>query len=461
MLVRFLAARLAAGLLLTATAASVATAQAPAPPPFRPLVDYHQHLASPEGARLLNRAQPEVALPPALASVTQRMVAHWNQPDALVELYAEDAVVFANLDKPLSPWIKGREKTAHYIGGLYGRPYRITPVLYSVDGDRARIEGFFTRGEGDDARHFANFHFDLIKDGDGAWRILTDMRSFEPKPDYQPTISGEQLTAMLDAAGVHQAVVLSDAYWFDAPSYMTPGETPAQAYAQVRAENDWTADQAAKSNGRLVALCSFNPLAGYALDELRRCKAAGFSGLKLHLQTSGVDLTRPDQAARVRAVFALADKLRLPIVVHAQTFDNYGAEAARIFLDQLLSAAPDIPVTIAHLWGGGPLAAEALAVYVEAAAAHRPATRNLYFDVAEAALVANRDPKMVQTIADAIRRIGPDHVVFGSDAVGPNTLTPIKAAAQFRRDIPLSDAEFATIERNVLPYRGLQPAPAD
>lgn len=458
MLARSVAACLAAGLLLAAATASAAPAEGPEPPAFRPLVDYHQHLASPEGAKLLNRAQATVAPPPAIASVLDRMVAHWNQPDALADLYTADAVVFADRAKPLAPWIKGRAEAVRYVGGLYGRPYRITPVLCSVDGDHARVEGFFTRGEGDAERHFAYFHFGLVRGADGAWRIESDMRAFEPKPDYQATISGEQLAGLLDEAGVRQAVLLSDAYWFDAPTYMTPGETPAEAYAQVRAENDWTAGQAARSNGRLIAFCSFNPLADYASAELQRCKAAGFSGVKLHLQMSGVDLTRPDQAARVRAVFALADKLRMPIIVHAQTRDNYGAEAAHVFLDQLMPAAPAIPVTIAHLWGGGGLAAEALAVYVEAAAARRPA--NLYFDVAEAALVANRDPKMVQTIADAVRRIGPDHVVFGSDAVGATTLTPIRAAAQFRRDIPLTEAEFRTIERNLLPYRGLQPPPA-
>jgi predicted TIM-barrel fold metal-dependent hydrolase len=258
---------------------------------------------------------------------------------------------------------------------------------------------------------------------------------------------------MLDSAGIGRAVVLSDAYWFDAPEYRLPSENSADVYARVRAENDWTAEQAANSGGRLVAFCSFNPLESYAPTELRRCVSSKkFAGLKLHLQESGIDLLQPEHVERVRRVFELANQLRFPITVHAQTKVSYGREAAQVFVTRLLPAAPDIPVTIAHLWGGGPFAPEALAVYVDAAASGAPSTRNLYFDVAEAALVANGSSEMLQAIAAAIRRIGPARILFGSDAVGPATLSPVRAAAQFREDVPLTDEEFRAIASNVAPY---------
>src|SRR5262249_8865379 len=155
------------------------------------------------------------------------------------------------------------------------------------------------------------------------------------------------------------------------------------------------------------------PLADYAIEELRRCSSSQrFAGLKLHLQMSDVDLLRDDHVQAVRRIFAEADRLRLPVLVHAQTRGPYGAPAARAFTEHVLAAAPDIPVTIAHLWGGGPFNAEALAVYVDFASSGRPGSQHLSFDVAEAALVANGNSDMVRAIADAIRRIGVRRVYY-------------------------------------------------
>jgi predicted TIM-barrel fold metal-dependent hydrolase len=203
----------------------------------------------------------------------------------------------------------------------------------------------------------------------------------------------------------------------------------------------------------LVAFCSFNPLADYALKELARCKSGGgFAGLKLHLQMSGVDLHKGADVEKVREVFATADKLGLPIIVHAQTAAEYDAAAAQTFVDKILPAAPHINVIIAHLWGGGPFAPKPLQVYVDAVGRQAPGTKNLYFDVAEAALVAGGDKEVLAQIANAIHRIGAQHILFGSDAVGGSALPPEKAAAQFRNDVPLTAEEFATIAANRLPF---------
>ncbi|MBV9958227.1 MAG: amidohydrolase family protein, partial [Acidobacteria bacterium] len=155
---------------------------------------------------------------------------------------------------------------------------------------------------------------------------------------------------------------------------------------------------------------------------------------------------------KVREVFAAADKLGLPITVHAQTAPEYDAAAAQAFVDKILPAAPHITVIIAHLWGGGPFAPKPLQVYVDAVSRHAPGTKNLYFDVAEAALVAGGNKEKLAQIADAIHRIGAQHILFGSDAVGSSTLQPEKAAAQFRNDVPLTPEEFTTIAANRLPF---------
>ena len=86
----------------------------------------------------------------------------------------------------------------------------------------------------------------------------------------QKPILAKDLVAMLDAAGIRRAVVLSNAFRYGDPRLPPdPGE-----YARVMAENDWTASEAAKYPQRLVAYCSFNPLKDYALGELGRCARA-------------------------------------------------------------------------------------------------------------------------------------------------------------------------------------------
>lgn len=422
-------------------------------PQFAPLVDYHQHLLSKAGLALLQKPTAAVAVPADVQALFRSMTEQWNNPAALAELYTEDVIALANLDKPLEPWVRGRLATSQYVGTVYGRPYTLTPVSYRQEGNRARVAGFFTRGEGEAARHFAYFYFDLVRQPDEKLRIAVDVRTLQQPPQYLETISGEQLVKLLDGAGIRQAVVLSDAYWFDSPEYRQPGQSDAEVYALVRAENDWTARQASASNGRLIAFCSFNPLADHALRELQRCNSLGaFRGLKLHLQMSQVNLRSQPDVRKLRGVFQAADKLRIPITVHAQTRENYNAEAARTFISEVATVAPNIPITIAHLWGGGPFAPEPLEVYVAAVENGHKGTKNLYFDVAEAALVAGGDKAMLAKIADAIRRVGPDRILFGSDAVGTTTLPPDKAAAQFRRDVPLTDEEFARMANNKLRF---------
>jgi predicted TIM-barrel fold metal-dependent hydrolase len=82
-----------------------------------------------------------------------------------------------------------------------------------------------------------------------------------------PSSTAEQLVAELDAAGIRQGIVLSVAYWFGSPKY-APVDNE---YAKVRAENDWTTQQARRFPVRLVPFCSVNPLKDYAREEINRC----------------------------------------------------------------------------------------------------------------------------------------------------------------------------------------------
>jgi predicted TIM-barrel fold metal-dependent hydrolase len=280
-----------------------------------------------------------------------------------------------------------------------------------------------------------------------------------PDSGLQP-LDAKDVVALLDAAGIRKATLLSIAYMYGKPGRQLDDEP-----GKVRAENDWTAAQAARYPDRLVAFCSFNPLKEYALQELERCAggpkgAPGMArGIKLHFGNSDVQLDDPAHVARLREVFAAANAAKLAIVVHMRASIGkgrpYGARQARIFVEQVLPAAPDVPVQVAHFAGTGPgyddpPAREAMAELAASVARHDPRTRNLWFDVAS---IVDRDiePELAKLVADTIRRVGVDRVLYGTDSAQGGNLRPRESWEAFRK-LPLTDAEFTRIARNVPPY---------
>ena len=274
------------------------------------------------------------------------------------------------------------------------------------------------------------------------------------KPD-SPGISARNLVELLDSAGIRRALVLSMAYTWGKAS-RAPVENE---YEHVKAENDWTAQQVAQYPDRLRAFCSFNPLKPYALEELARCSKDPqlHYGLKLHFGNSDVDLDNPNDVAQVKKVFKAANGYRMPIVVHLRTsIDNkrkFGADQARMFLNELLAAASDVPVQIGHLAGAGGFDAaadSALSVFTDAIARHDSRVKNLWFDTA-VVVRPNMSADELQHIATRIRQIGVTRVLYGSDTPATPLTYPKAGWAAFQR-LPLTNAEFRAIANNITPY---------
>lgn len=273
-----------------------------------------------------------------------------------------------------------------------------------------------------------------------------------PAAPFQP-ITANDLVLLLDAAGIKRALVLSTAYIFSQPRRKVEND-----YEKVRAENDWTSEQVALFPKRLVGFCSLNPVREYALEELARCaKNPNFHGLKLHFGNSVVDYHNPQHIEQVRRVLSAANGYHMPIVVHMRATISeklpYGRDEALIFLTEMLPAAPDVPVQIAHMAGAGgyddPLVDQALSVFVEAIARGDPRTRRLWFDVATV-VTSDAPPGQLALIAARIRQLGVKRILYGSDAAsGPNT--PRAGWATFQT-LPLSVADFRTIANNIPPY---------
>jgi predicted TIM-barrel fold metal-dependent hydrolase len=284
---------------------------------------------------------------------------------------------------------------------------------------------------------------------------LFSPRIAELTPNTQP-ITADNLITLLDAAGIERAIVLSVAYQFS-----NPNRAPvANEYEAVAAENDWTSQEVARFPGRLRGFCSVNPLRAYAVEEIARCAGDAQLGLgiKLHLGNSDVDLREPEHVDQLRRTFATANDRGMAVLLHLRPSITmrraYGAAEASVFLTRVLSAAPDVPVQIAHLGGSGgyddPAVDEALGVFVEAIARDDPLTDKLYFDVSGVAGIGAWTADKAEQVATRIRQLGLERVFYGSDAAVPGN-SPLEAWENFK-NLPLAASELIAIEGNIAPY---------
>jgi predicted TIM-barrel fold metal-dependent hydrolase len=282
---------------------------------------------------------------------------------------------------------------------------------------------------------------------------LVDYHQHLVSPAFAPIVKlperdGAALVRELDAAGVERAVVLSVGY-----SFADERKGLSDPDRLTREQNDWTSAEVTKNAPRLLGFCSANPLRPVALQELERCLGLpGMIGIKLHLGNSGISLRDPSHLTRVQQLFALAQRLRAPVLMHmrARGGANYGAEDAQIFLDELVPMAPDIEIVVAHLGhtgpGYAPQADEVMAVFAAAAGRKDPRMRNLYFDVATNVTddITTAD---AGTVAKRIRQVGPSRVLYGSD-LNPPGGSISQGWEIFRTKVPLTAAELQQIANN-------------
>jgi predicted TIM-barrel fold metal-dependent hydrolase len=263
-----------------------------------------------------------------------------------------------------------------------------------------------------------------------------------------PERDGAALLRELDAAGIGKAVVLSVGY-----SFADERKALADPDRLTREQNDWTSGEVTKNAPRLIGFCSANPLRPVALEELERClQLPGMTGIKLHFGNAGITLRNPAHLARMQEVFALAQRLRAPVLVHmrARGGDNYGAEDAQLFLDKIVPLARDIDIVVAHLGASGPGYTsqhdEVMAVFGAAAERKDPRMNHLYFDVASN-VTEEITPADAALVAKRIGQVGPKRILYGSDLTPPGGSIS-KGWELFRTKLPLTAAELQQIVNN-------------
>jgi predicted TIM-barrel fold metal-dependent hydrolase len=288
---------------------------------------------------------------------------------------------------------------------------------------------------------------------------LVDYHQHLVSPAFAPIVKlperdGAALVRELNVAGIERAVVLSVGY-----SFADERKGLSDPDRLTREENDWTSAQVAKSAPRLIGFCSANPLRPVALQELERCLGLpSMIGVKLHLGNSGISLRDPAHLARVQQVFALAQRLRAPVLVHmrARGGSNYGAEDAHILLDKVVPMASDIEIVVAHFGASGPgyppQNDEVMAVFAAAAERKDQRMGNLYFDVATN-VTDETTPVDAALVAQRIRQVGPKRVLYGSDLSPPGG--SIRQGWEiFRGKVPLTAEELQQIANNRTRFMG-------
>jgi predicted TIM-barrel fold metal-dependent hydrolase len=279
------------------------------------------------------------------------------------------------------------------------------------------------------------------------------LKKLEGEDTNQEPIPADSAIQVLDSAGIENGVLLSFAYLFGDPQIDV-----TDAYEKVKAENDYAARQASKYPGRLIAFCSFNPLAGYAMKEMKRCaESAHLEGLKLHLANAEFDFHNREHVRTLEEVFQGAARLDLPILIHLWTGPNYGYREARIFIDEVLASTPDLPVQIAHMGSGGPVRDSSMQAFVEASA-ERPDLMDgdVVFDLSASfrspARYEGDTLRIVKALNERLLRqiqdIGVDRVVFGSD--WPSLPEPGRSAETLRSI--LDRQTVASLFDNRAPY---------
>jgi uncharacterized protein len=184
--------------------------------------------------------------------------------------------------------------------------------------------------------------------------------------------SGAELVDKLDAVGAQKAV-------------MFPFVEGNFTNDEIKVAYDEFPD-------RLIPYCAVNPWQPDAVAEFRRCVTEwSFKGLKLHPTINGYHLSDP---ALVNPLFEEAESFGVPIIVHgASDLLNSPPEFA-----EMARRFPRVKLLMAHMgffWS------------VDQAIEYARDIPNLYLETSRAPIFE---------VTNAVRELGPDRVIWGTDA---------------------------------------------
>lgn len=290
-----------------------------------------------------------------------------------------------------------------------------------------------------------------VASADICFRIGDCLDSHDP-----PAVLAADAVYALDAAGISRGVVFSSAYLYGLPALAL---APQLVERYTRLENEFTAAEVARYPEQLTGFLSVHPLSGSALDEIAHWRGNNsLVGLKLHLTASGADLRNEKHRVQLKRVLRAAAAQTLPVVMHIGG-GSFGTAETRLLIEELLPSVGDGFVQIAHAAGGYPVMegrqAEILNEFADYIERDDPRTRHLFFDLSYVP-APDLGAKSVSLITSAIRRIGIDRFLFGSDY---NVLTPAEELLALDR-LELNANELNKLRENCAPWACTTPRQA-
>ncbi len=252
---------------------------------------------------------------------------------------------------------------------------------------------------------------------------------------------------------VDRIVLISGGYAYSNSLRMTKKKDRWKA---VRAENDLLAAYVGKYPNNIIGFYGLDPLAPYTFQELKRChEELKLQGLKLHFHGSGVNLRDPKHLKKVKKIFDYAATEEIPILVHFKNDrKDFGPGDVRLFINEILDKNPGMQLIFAHMGGDGGFTKETRAV-LETFAEYFEKGNNphhIYFELSGVVVYKDLDyPGKLpyQTLAQLIRQIGTERVLFGSDY-------PVMPSSMYKKllkeYLPLKEKELEQINDNVPPF---------
>lgn len=259
-------------------------------------------------------------------------------------------------------------------------------------------------------------------EGNPRFRKALDEGKFGRFGDELPDMSAEEMARFyverINAAGVTKALVVS-----------------------VMPDSQYMRDFIVAANGHVHALCNLDPRDPVAPALLEREVAAGFKGVKLLPANRGFKLSDP----ACRPLFEKAAELGVSFIIHYGVSVDPTADmrcADPVDLSPVARDYPDISFVIAHFGAGYLDSVLKVAYQCKNVCVDSSGTNNWMDYMA-------RPTTLAETFEACLRSIGPERIIFGTDA---GTTRPYRTwiAYQQRRtleEIGLSDADRDLILR--------------
>jgi predicted TIM-barrel fold metal-dependent hydrolase len=208
---------------------------------------------------------------------------------------------------------------------------------------------------------------------------------------------------------------------------ISAGYQPGMDAKGARRENAFVAAEVAKHPTRLAGACAVNPLKDWAASELQQCRDEGLRILKLHTMASGMKLWEEAHLAKLHAILAEANRLKMTVLIHGN-FPQASRGEEGLELLRELEKFPEVRYILGHLWGRE---------YKWLEGFRHP---NFFVEVS-ATPVWMKEPQGRQQLVETMRRVGMEKFVFGSDwpVFHPSEMVMALKA------LPLKDGEYKQV----------------